>query len=55
MTRPPLTRGTRPFLGAAQPRRPIAEAEVMDGARHSTLDELAVPTVAADKVLVFQL
>ena len=28
---------------------------VMDGARYSTMDELTVPAVAADKALVFQL
>ena len=29
------------------------EAELIDGARRSTMDELAAETVAADKVLVF--
>jgi uncharacterized protein involved in oxidation of intracellular sulfur len=31
----------------------MAETEVMEGARRSTMDELATVTVAADKVLVF--
>ncbi len=30
-----------------------SEAEIMEGARRSTMDELAAATIAADKVLVF--
>ena len=33
--------------------RGIGEGDVMDGARRSTMDELAQETTAADKVLVF--
>ena len=33
--------------------RGITEPELMEGARRSTMDELAAQTVAADKVLVF--
>ena len=33
--------------------RGIKETEIMEGARRSTMDELAAATIAADKVLVF--
>jgi uncharacterized protein involved in oxidation of intracellular sulfur len=33
--------------------RGISDAELMDGARRSTMDELASATVEADRVLVF--
>ncbi len=33
--------------------RGIVEAELMEGARRSTMDELAAETIAADKALVF--
>jgi uncharacterized protein involved in oxidation of intracellular sulfur len=39
--------------GPAMDVRGIAEAELMEGARRSTIDELAAETLAADKVLVF--
>jgi uncharacterized protein involved in oxidation of intracellular sulfur len=41
------------ICGACLDARGIAEAEIMDGARRSTVDELAAGTIAADKVLVF--
>lgn len=31
----------------------MAEGEVVDGARRSTMDELATETISADKVRVF--
>jgi uncharacterized protein involved in oxidation of intracellular sulfur len=33
--------------------RGLADSELMEGARRSTMDELAAVTLAADKVLVF--
>ena len=33
--------------------RGLTDAEMMPGARRSTMDELAAATLAADKVLVF--
>jgi uncharacterized protein involved in oxidation of intracellular sulfur len=33
--------------------RDLGDGEIMEGARRSTMDELAVTTVEADKVLVF--
>ena len=41
------------LCGTCMDARGIAEAELMEGARRSTMDELAAATVAADKVLVF--
>ncbi len=41
------------LCGTCMDARGIAEAELMQGARRSTMDELAAATIAADKVLVF--
>lgn len=41
------------LCGTCMDARGMAETEVMEGARRSTMDELAATTVAADKVLVF--
>ena len=41
------------MCGTCLDARGIAEAEIMEGARRSTMDELAAATIAADKVLVF--
>jgi uncharacterized protein involved in oxidation of intracellular sulfur len=41
------------LCGTCLDARGIAEAEIMEGARRSTMDELAAVTIAADKVLVF--
>ncbi len=41
------------LCGTCLDARGIADAEVMEGARRSTMDELAAATIAADKVLVF--
>ena len=41
------------LCGTCLDARGIAEAEIMQGARRSTMDELAAVTIAADKVLVF--
>lgn len=41
------------LCGTCMDARGLSEAEVMPGARRSTMDELAAATLAADKVLVF--
>lgn len=41
------------LCGTCMDARGIGDAEVMDGARRSTMDELAAATIDADKVLVF--
>jgi uncharacterized protein involved in oxidation of intracellular sulfur len=41
------------LCGTCMDARGLAEAELMEGARRSTMDELAKATVEADKVLVF--
>lgn len=41
------------LCGTCMDARGMADADLMDGARRSTMDELAVETIAADKVLVF--
>jgi uncharacterized protein involved in oxidation of intracellular sulfur len=41
------------LCGTCLDARGIADTELMEGARRSTMDELAASTIAADKVLVF--
>ena len=41
------------LCGTCMDARGLAEAEMLTGARRSSMDELAVATAAADKVLVF--
>ncbi|HEY7609200.1 MAG TPA: DsrE family protein [Alphaproteobacteria bacterium] len=41
------------LCGTCMDARGLGEAEMMDGARRSTMDELSQATLAADKVLVF--
>lgn len=41
------------LCGTCLDARGIVEAELMQGARRSTMDEFAGETIAADKVLVF--
>lgn len=41
------------LCGTCMDARGMSEAEVMPGARRSTMDELAAATLAADKVVVF--
>lgn len=41
------------LCGTCMDARGLGEAEILDGARRSTMDELAALTVAADKVLIF--
>jgi uncharacterized protein involved in oxidation of intracellular sulfur len=46
-------RGSVLLCGTCMDARGIGEAEIVGGARRSTMDELAAATLAADKVLVF--
>jgi uncharacterized protein involved in oxidation of intracellular sulfur len=41
------------LCGTCMDARGLGDAEMMEGARRSTMDELAAETHAADKVLVF--
>jgi uncharacterized protein involved in oxidation of intracellular sulfur len=41
------------LCGTCMDARGLSEGEMMDGARRSTMDDLAGATVEADKVLVF--
>jgi len=41
------------LCGTCMDARGMSDAELMDGARRSTMDELATATAEADKVLVF--
>ena len=41
------------LCGTCMDARGLADDDVMDGTRRSTMDELAAATMAADKVLVF--
>ncbi len=48
-----LGKGAVLLCGACMDARGLGDADVVAGARRSTMDELAADTVAADKVLVF--
>jgi len=41
------------LCGTCMDARGITDGDIMDGARRSTMGELATETVSADKVLVF--
>ncbi|WP_374546144.1 DsrE/DsrF/TusD sulfur relay family protein [Rhodoblastus sp.] len=41
------------LCGTCMDARGLSEAELLEGARRSTMDELAAETIAADKVLTF--
>ena len=41
------------LCGTCMDARGVGEAELMEGARRGTMDELAAATIEADKVLVF--
>jgi len=47
------SKGTVFLCGTCMDARGIGEAELMEGARRSTMDELASATIEADKVLIF--
>ena len=46
-------RGTVLLCGTCMDARGMTDNDIMDGARRSTMDELAAATRAAEKVLVF--
>lgn len=46
-------RGSILLCGTCMDARGMTDDDVMDGARRSTMDELAAANVAADRVLVF--
>jgi uncharacterized protein involved in oxidation of intracellular sulfur len=46
-------KGTVLLCGTCMDARGMGDAELMDGARRSTMDELANATADADKVLIF--
>jgi uncharacterized protein involved in oxidation of intracellular sulfur len=50
-----FTAGSHKLLlcGTCMDARGVSETELMEGARRSTMDELAAETLAADKTLVF--
>lgn len=48
-----LGKGAVLLCGTCMDARGLGDADVVAGARRSTMDELAADTVAADKVLVF--
>ena len=41
------------LCGTCMDARGLTESEIIEGAKRSTMDELAAATLAADKVLVF--
>jgi uncharacterized protein involved in oxidation of intracellular sulfur len=47
------SKGVVLLCGTCMDARGISDAELMDGVRRSTMDELASATAEADKVLVF--
>jgi uncharacterized protein involved in oxidation of intracellular sulfur len=47
------TKGQVLLCGACMDARGLGDGEIMEGARRSTMDELAAATAAADKLLVF--
>jgi uncharacterized protein involved in oxidation of intracellular sulfur len=48
-----LGKGSVLLCGTCMAARGIVDAEILEGAQHSTMDALAEATAAADKVLVF--
>jgi uncharacterized protein involved in oxidation of intracellular sulfur len=46
-------KGRALLCGTCMDARGLGEGEIMEGARRSTMDELAEATIEADKVLVF--
>jgi len=48
-----LGRGQVMICGTCMDARGIEDGDLLEGARRSTMDELARKTLAADKVLVF--
>lgn len=53
MLKPILRRGQVLLCGTCMDARGLTDAELVDGARRSSMVELTAHTIAADKVLVF--
>lgn len=53
MLRPIIRKGRLLLCGTCMDARGLTENELVEGALHSTMDELAEVTLSADKVLVF--
>jgi uncharacterized protein involved in oxidation of intracellular sulfur len=53
MLKPVFRRGRVLLCGSCMDARGLKEAEIVEGAKRSTLDELGELTVGADKVIVF--
>jgi len=53
MVKAVVRRGQVLLCGACMDARGLSEAEIIDGAKRSTMAELAEYTLASDKVLVF--
>ncbi len=53
MLKPVLRRGRVLLCGSCMDARGLTEAEIVEGAKRSTLEELTQLSMAADKVIVF--
>ena len=53
MLKPLVRRGEVLLCGTCMDARGLAESELVDGARRSTLDELSAKTLSAEKIMVF--
>src|SRR5574337_385780 len=53
MLKPVLRRGRVLLCGSCMDARGLKEAEIAEGAKRSTLDELTQLSISADKVVVF--
>ncbi|MDH5189699.1 MAG: DsrE family protein [Gammaproteobacteria bacterium] len=53
MLKPIVRKGTLLLCGTCMDARGITDNEIMDGAKRSTMDELADKTLGADKIMVF--
>ncbi len=53
MLKPILRRGRALLCGSCMDARGLKEAELVEGAKRSTLDELGQLSISADKVIVF--
>jgi uncharacterized protein involved in oxidation of intracellular sulfur len=53
MLKPVVRRGRVLLCGSCMDARGLKEAEIVEGAKRSTLDELTELSVSADKVIVF--
>ena len=53
MLKPITRKGEVLLCGTCMDARGLLEAELVEGARRSTLDELTAKTMSADKVLIF--